>query len=153
MLTHMQGASETLRGTLNQTVDKHFGGNPQAMEKNQAAIEAGLYEIDNRKFYHPNEYRQQRPDDSGPSSDAPPIPDAQYDDPPFNMGNTTGSPSVADGEREQRRSRLGSLFAKSTGRAASQPGADGTTPRTERGKLRKRSSSGPGTPKLGIVGE
>ncbi|UZP39473.1 hypothetical protein NXS19_007289 [Fusarium pseudograminearum] len=150
----IHGAGETLRGTLNSTVDKHFGGTPAAIEKNQAAIEAGRYEIDKGKFYHPNQYRLSRPhEDSGPSSDAPPIPDAQYDDPPFNMGNTTGSPAVIDNDRERRRSRLGSFFGKSTGRASSQPGADPMTPRAERQKLKKRSSSGPGTPKLSVVGE
>jgi len=150
----IHGAGETLRGTLNSSVDRHFGGSSAAIEKNQAAIEAGRYEIEKGKFYHPNQYRLQRPhDDAGPSSDAPPIPDAQYDDPPFNMGNTTGSPPVTDNDRDRRRSRLGSLFGKSTGRASSQPGADGMTPRAERQKLKKRSSSGPGTPKLSVVGE
>ncbi|WKT50268.1 hypothetical protein QSH57_015216 [Fusarium oxysporum f. sp. vasinfectum] len=111
----IHGAGETLRGTLNSSVDKHFGGTPQAIEKNQAAIDAGRYEIDNRTFYHPNEYRLTRPEGSGPSPDRPPIPDAQYDDPPFNMGNTTGSPAVADKEREKRHSRLGSLFERRGG--------------------------------------
>lgn len=154
ILILLQGAGETLRGTLNSSFDRALGAGPAAIERNQATIEQGRYEIDQGKFYHPNQYRLQRPhDDAGPSSDAPPIPDAQYDDPPFNMGNTTGSPPVTDKDRDRRSSRLSSFFGKSSHRAASQPGADGMTPRAERQKLKKRNSSGPGTPKLTVVGE
>jgi hypothetical protein len=31
-----------------------MGANPREMEKNQAALDAGRYEIENRQFYHPS---------------------------------------------------------------------------------------------------
>ncbi|KAK2927188.1 hypothetical protein FoTM2_012362 [Fusarium oxysporum f. sp. vasinfectum] len=92
----IHGAGETLRGTLNSSVDKHFGGTPQAIEKNQAAIDAGRYEIDNRTFYHPNEYRLTRPEGSGPSPTGL----------QFLMLNTTTRPSTWETRQEVLRWRI-----------------------------------------------
>lgn len=57
----VQGAGETLRGTLNSTVERHLGSNQQAVEKSQAAIDAGRYEIENKQFYRPDVMHQTVP--------------------------------------------------------------------------------------------
>ncbi|KAJ3525371.1 hypothetical protein NM208_g11671 [Fusarium decemcellulare] len=124
----IHGAGETLRGTLNSTVDKHFGANPKAMDKNQAAIDAGRYEIENRMFYHPNEYRPQ-----DPVAPVPPVEAAGAD------------------RRESRRSKFGNLFKGSSHGSSS--GDQPASPPPERARLRKRSSSRFSGTGLSVVGE
>jgi hypothetical protein len=133
-----QGAGETLRGTLNSTVDRHFGANPRAMEKNQAAIDAGRYEVENRRFYHPNDVGQTADQHYTTASPQQEVPDS--------AGSGIGWSERASASS----SRLGNFINKATGRPSSRVGADsddGEPPR-ERMKLRKRSSS-----RLSVVGE
>jgi hypothetical protein len=153
LMLFLQGAGETLRGTLNSTVEKHFGANPQAIEANQAAIDAGRYEMDNRRFYHPNDYRQQQENPVHTNgTGAAQLHDAPYDDPSWSMSSGLAGP---DRGRQSRRSKLGSLFTKGIGHSSSQVDSDNPfpAPEPERAKLRKRSSSRLSGSKLGIVRE
>lgn len=133
-----------------------------AMQKNQAAIDAGRYEIENQQFYHPNDYRQQ----PEPPNQQHPMNTSQSHNSPVPRNDGLGSSwNVTSGAEKDRgrqsgRSRFGSLFNKATGGSSSQVGEEDVEPRLvpERAKLRKRSTSGQGNPrhpggKLGIVGE
>ncbi|KAK7942373.1 uncharacterized protein PG986_011486 [Apiospora aurea] len=68
----LHGAGEALRGTFNSTVDRHlpFGNtNADAMEKkNQAAIEAGRYEVAHRRFYRPDDVQHVQQDHGQPGA-------------------------------------------------------------------------------------
>ena len=46
----LQGAGETLRGTLNQALDKHGGGDPAAVEKNNRVVEGGRQEVESGRL-------------------------------------------------------------------------------------------------------
>ena len=135
---------ETLRGTINATVDQRFGANPHAMEKNQAAIEAGRYEREHRQFYHP--------DDVGHSYAQPPSePSSNSTSPEFADYGANGAwssqPAAAQltAAAEPQRNPAGGLrelFNRATARPLSRIDEtdsvdSGTRPR----KLRKRSSS------------
>lgn len=108
-----QGVGETLRGTLNTSVEKHFGANAQAMDENKAALEAGRYEMENRRFYRPRQYRQQN--DDQPTATAP-LHDVACNDqsrkPAAEMNGT-------DGGKTSRLSKLGNLFSKGLGHSSS----------------------------------
>jgi hypothetical protein len=47
----MQGVGETLRGTLNSTMDRKFGhASPETLAKNEQTLAAGRAEIESGKF-------------------------------------------------------------------------------------------------------
>jgi hypothetical protein len=131
----LQGAGETLRGTLNSTVDRHFGHNARAMEKNQEAIDAGRYEIANRRFYHPDDVGQGH--------------EQQYQTSAVSPSQETFSSSDLSGSSGSERpgSRLGNFLNRATGRPGRPVDVIEEEPR-ERAKLKKRSSS-----RLGAVRE
>jgi hypothetical protein len=48
----MQGVGETLRGTLNSSVDRRFGhASPETLAKNEQTLAAGRAEIETGKFH------------------------------------------------------------------------------------------------------
>jgi hypothetical protein len=123
---------ETLRGTLNSSVDKRFSaGSESAQAKNQAAIEAGRFERHNHQFYSP--------DDVG----------RQYGVPASQKGPAPASSewNTHDGGAGEQRTggRLGQFINR-----ASRPlsGGDEYEQEPRPRKLRKRSSS-----RLGVVPE
>lgn len=154
MLTTMKGVGETLRGTLNDSIDRRFGNNPQARDKNQAAIDAGRFEIEQRRFYQPHraedgrqaEDQQERAleqqEHLQPGSAAAPSDAADRA-----SWGTFGAP---DRDAGASSSRLGKLFGKGTP-SSSQGSVDNIAQAEapkERTRLRKRSSS-----VLGVVQE
>ena len=133
----LQGAGETLRGTLNSTVDRtfHTSNYDLAAEKNQAALEAGRYEIENRRLYHP---ANPRDGDTSSQDLAPPIPNAQDNRRMSSNGSERGP------------SRLASWVSKAAGRLPSRVDEEeepAPTPRPT-AKLRKRNSSSSGIPTI-----
>lgn len=48
----IHGAGEALRGTVNSVMDRRLGADQETMKKNEEAIQAGRYEIENRRFLH-----------------------------------------------------------------------------------------------------
>lgn len=124
------------------------------MEKNQAAIDTGRYEIENRRFVHPNDYRQQQQQQNQHyTTTAAPLHGITYDDA---MGSSWDVSGGTDRGRQSSRSKLGNFFNKASGRPSSQgvtetPGDSSLVP--ERAKLRKRSSSLQSGSKLSVVGE
>jgi hypothetical protein len=150
ILTAAKGVGETLRGTLNDTVDRHFGNNQQARDKNQAAIDAGMFEIEQRRLYQP--YRAE--DGRQAEDQQERALEQQQHLQPASAATTAdaadraswGTFGVPDRDSGAS-SRLGKLFGKS----ASQGSADKPVqvePTKERTRLRKRSSSA-----LGVVQE
>lgn len=146
-----KGVGETLRGTLNDSVDRRFGNNQQARDKNQAAIDAGRFEIEQRRFYQPYraedgrqaEDQQQRAleqqEHLQPGSATAPADAADRA-----SWGTFGAPDGDTGVS----SRLGKLFGKAmTSTSQVDSTAQVETPK-ERTRLRKRSSSA-----LGVVQE
>ncbi|KAK8084193.1 hypothetical protein PG997_005464 [Apiospora hydei] len=141
-----QGAGEALRGTFNSTVDRHlpFGNtNAGAMEKkNQAAIEAGRYEVAHRRFYHPDDVQHVQQDHGQPGA-------TNYT-PTGGGGGGGAAAAAAAGPRSQEQQAV-----PATGRGGDdvaqqqQPESVADKEKTRpRARLQKRSSS-----KLGIVGE
>lgn len=114
------------------------------MEKNQAAIDQGRYEIENRRFYHPNEYRQDGQQQHEPRMT------------PNDLGSSWSVSGGAEAGRQSSKGRLGNLFNKATGRLST-AGQVEERPEPaaipERARLRKRSSSRMSASKLSIVGE
>jgi len=107
---------ETLRGTINSTVDQRFGGSAHAADKNQAALDTGRYEREHRQFYH-------HPDDVGqPQYAAPP--------PPSEPSSASTSPEFAD------------YGAASGGGWAAGPGGPGQQPAAGGGADPQRNSAG-----------
>ncbi|KAK7706325.1 hypothetical protein SLS64_007665 [Diaporthe eres] len=147
----LDGVGETLRGTLNDSVDRRFGSSQQAREKNQAAIDAGRFEIEQRRFYQPY-----RPEDGRQAEDQqeraleqqehlqPGSATAPADATDRASWGTFGAPDGDAGVSN----RLGKLFGKTTPSVSQ---VDRPTPvetPKERTRLRKRSSSA-----LGVVQE
>lgn len=146
-----QGVGETLRGTLNDSVDRHFGNSQQARDKNQAAIDAGRFEIEQRRFYQP--YRaedgrqaerqqekaleQQEHLQPGPAA-------APADNGDRASWGTFGTPDKDAGAS----SRLGKLFNKASSSVLQVDKPAQVEQPKERTRLRKRSSSA-----LGVVQE
>lgn len=65
----MQGATEALRGTFNDSIDRRYHGPDDAVHaKNQATIAAGRQQIESQHFTP----RESRP--KPPAADAPPVP-------------------------------------------------------------------------------
>lgn len=152
-LTVVKGVGETLRGTLNDSVDRRFGNNQQARDKNQAAIDAGRFEIEQRRFYQPyraedgrqaedqQERALEQQEHLQPGAAAAPADAADRA-----SWGTFGAPDRDSGAG----SRLGKLFGKSTPPVSQGPvdnPAQVEAPK-ERTRLRKRSSSA-----LGVVQE
>lgn len=147
-----KGVGETLRGTLNDTVDRRFG-NQQARDKNQAAIDAGRFEIEQRRFYQPYraedgrqaEDQQERALEQQEQLQSGSAPDAANAADRASWG-TFGAPDRDAGSS----SKLGKLFSKAAP-LVSRESVDSTAqveiPK-ERTRLRKRSSS-----VLGVVQE
>ncbi len=117
------------------------------MEKNQAAIDAGRYEVENRRFYHPDDLHQEygQPLHAESGYQAPqgvPTPQQQ---------------SVQSGSRvsdmvERAPGRLANWVNKATGRPPSRVEEEvvETQPPRARAKLKKRNSSSSG---LSVVRE
>lgn len=144
----MQGVGETLRGTLNDTVDRRFGNNQQAREKNQAAIDAGRFEIEQRRFYQPyraEDGRQAQDQQERALEQQQHLQSATTtaDGADRASWGTFGAPDRDSGAS----SRLGKLFGKSTAQASVDKPVQVEPPK-ERTRLRKRSSSA-----LGVVQE
>jgi hypothetical protein len=81
-----QGASEALRGTFNDSIDRRFVAPDNAVHaKNQATIAAGRQEIESQHFV-PHEHH--RP----PAADAPPVPPIKtaYQGPPVSGSQVEG---------------------------------------------------------------
>lgn len=146
-----KGVGETLRGTLNDSVDRRFGSSQQARDKNQAAIDAGRFEIEQRRFYQPY-----RPEDGRQAEDQqeraleqqehlqPGYATAPADATDRASWGTFGAPDGDAGVSN----RLGKLFGKTTPSVSQvDKPAQVETPK-ERTRLRKRSSSA-----LGVVQE
>lgn len=154
VLTAFQGVGETLRGTLNDTIDRRFG-NQQAREKNQAAIDAGRFEIEQRRFYQPyraedgrqaedqQERALEQQQQLQPGSATTTTTAAAADAADRASWGTFGSPDRDSGAS----SRLGKLFGKSTAQGLVDKPVQVEPPK-ERTRLRKRSSSA-----LGVVQE
>lgn len=137
------------------------------MEKNQNAIEAGRYEIENRRFYHPDEYthqqqpphhRQQHQQEQHAAGEepTPPLYQVPFDNDMGTRWSVTGGADANERGRQSSRSKLGNLFSKATGKPSSRVGSDGEidpTPVPERARLKKRSSSRLSGSKLSVVGE
>ncbi|KKY36379.1 hypothetical protein UCDDA912_g03639 [Diaporthe ampelina] len=150
----LHGVGETLRGTLNDSVDRRFGSSQQARDKNQAAIDAGRFEIEQRRLYQPY-----RPEDGRQAEDQQERALEQQEH--LQPGSATAPADAADRaswgtfgapDRDAgASSRLGKLFGKGTP-SGSQGSVDSSTAQVEapkeRTRLRKRSSS-----VLGVVQE
>jgi hypothetical protein len=136
----VQGAGETLRGTLNSSVDRRFGANHQTTAKDQAAIETGRYEVENGRFEHWGQSQSSQQ------------PVAQ----PIIAGDETSAssdsygPGSRDGEHASA-GLLGGLIHKAAKRATSGRVPDEFVidqPPKPRSRLKKKSSS-----KLSAVNE
>ncbi|KAF2737288.1 hypothetical protein EJ04DRAFT_510393 [Polyplosphaeria fusca] len=107
----IHGAGETLRGTLNQTVDKRFAKpNATVHEKNQATLDAGRTEIETGRFAH----HQSAPLHAGPP---PPPKDMPYGPGYENMGysahvSSGGTPVGQSAGQGNGKGRLGSFVQK-----------------------------------------
>lgn len=151
MLINAQGVGETLRGTLNDSVDRHFGNNQHARDKNQAAIDAGRYEIEQRRLYQPYRAEDGRQAESQQQR-------ALEQQEHLQSGSGTAPADAADRaswgtfgapDREAgASSRLGKLFGKATASVTQVDKPPQVEAPKERTRLRKRSSSG-----LGVVQE
>lgn len=162
MLFGRQGVGETLRGTLNNTIDRRYG-NQQARDKNEAAINAGRYEIENRHLYRPEddqqaedqqrrawEQHEQLQSSHNLTSQTPAhfmpgtFPHEEHSN--RDSWGTFGAPEKIPGA-----AKLGSFFDKAAVRLGSRDNInveqEPQAPK-ERGRLRKRSSS-----MLGVVQE
>jgi hypothetical protein len=65
-----EGATEALRGTFNDSIDRRYMAPDNAVHaKNQATIAAGRQEIESQHFA-PREHHHRKP----PAADAPPVP-------------------------------------------------------------------------------
>lgn len=151
ILTAVQGVGETLRGTLNDTIDRRFGNNQQAREKNQAAIDAGRFEIEQRRLYQPYraedgrqaEDQQERALEQQQHLQPGSAATTTADGADRASWGTFGAPDRDSGAS----SRLGKLFGKSTTQGSMDKPVQVEPPK-ERTRLRKRSSSA-----LGVVQE
>jgi hypothetical protein len=114
------------------------------MEKNQAAIEAGRYELEKRQFYHPNEYHQREP---RTANHQPPY--AEY------RWNIAGGASETEQEKTSKSgsNRFDNFLNKVADRYAAGDKPAAPEPRPERARLRKRSSSLHRNSTLSAVGE
>lgn len=155
----LHGAGEALRGTVNSVVDRRLGADQETMRKNEAAIQAGRYEIENRRFYREHDVK---PDEVRMQSDALQATELEDTDPTTQReGRGGGSHSSSLGgilSQKVSKSRLGDRlgnFVKVS--SASQPEDSGreqdvhelqAAPVRRPAKLQKRSSS-----MLSVVGE
>lgn len=138
---------ETLRGTVNATVDQRFGNNPQAVEKSRAAIEAGRYEREHRQFYHPDDVGQSYAaappsSESGSHSTSPDFGDYGAGNGWASQPAATTQPGAGGDAQRNSAGGLRELFNRAGGRPLSRIDEtdsleSGSRPR----KLRKRSSS------------
>lgn len=90
-----QGASEALRGTFNDSIDRRFvAANNPVHARNQATIAAGRQEIESQHFA-PREHHH-RP----PAADAPPVPPIKtaYQGPPVSGSQIEGRSHGATGK-------------------------------------------------------
>lgn len=160
LISSTQGAGETLRGTLNSTADRRFG-NQQTMEKNQRTIDAGRYEIENQRFYHPDEHPHEKQPElpnpyQGGGPVTPPLYQVPFDDTAGSSWSVSGGANANERGRQSSRSKLGNFLSKATGRPINLGGADDEaepTPVPQRAKLQKRSSSRLSGSRLSVVGE
>ena len=141
-----QGAGETLRGTLNATVDRRFGHASPAMHaKNEDVINAGRAEIQTGRFAHQHEYWPHLVPGGGNNTDT-------------NSGSSAGESDVGGvGAREggtaqsgwgcawRMGGRLGNLIAKASQEGLESGKGDGVGV----GRQRMEKSSGRG--KLRVV--
>lgn len=148
-----QGVGETLRGTLNDSVDRHFGSNnQQARDKNQAAIDAGRFEIEQRRLYQPYraedgrqaERQQERALEQQEHLQPGSATAAPADNGDRASWGTFGTPDKDTGAS----SRLGKLFNKASSSVLQVDHPAPVEQPKERTRLRKRSSSA-----LGVVQE
>jgi hypothetical protein len=118
------------------------------MEKNQAAIDKGRYEVENMRFFRPNEYWQQD-HESRPYTNEPPYVQGPHNEPPV-----AASSSTVDTGEPSHRSKLANFF-KGSGHSSGQADMNNSSksPPPERARLKKRSSSRLAHARLGAVGE
>ena len=143
----IHGAGETIRGTLNSTVDRHLGADPKAMEKNQAAIETGRFEMENKQFYTPHNYTFEK--DCPPNGEMHEVTDYQQ-----SVGDSAGDKDKPR-SRKGGMSRFSNLLNKPAEPSSTSGGSNNidTRPGVDRARLRKRSSSLQRVSNLSVVGE
>lgn len=125
------------------------------MEKNQAAIDAGRYEMDRRQFFKPEDFDQfqSQPAASGGQQQQ------QQQEGPAGTAHSVNTATEPSAEKASSRQRLGNLFKRTsssgTGIPAVEPEADlqqqqktQPPPQRPRARLQKRSDS-----RLSVVGE
>jgi hypothetical protein len=146
-LTATQGVGETLRGTLNDTVDRRFGNNQQARDKNQAAIDAGRFEIEQRRLYQPyyraEDGRQAEDQQERALEQQHHLQQGSAATAADGADRASWAPFGAADKDAGMGSKLGKLFGKPAGQVPVEVEAP-----KERTRLRKRSSSA-----LGVVQE
>ena len=128
-------------------MDRHFSTDAVAREKDEAAIQAGKYEIQNREFYRENTYRQ-----VGATAVQP--------DMVMEQGPTTGTGTITvcssdmdNGERQSRLGKWGKYFDLGSQSSSSSSTTAQGEPVRPTAKLRKRSTSRMSGSKLSVVGE
>lgn len=118
------------------------------MEKDQAAIDKGRYEVENMRFFRPNEYWQQD-HESRPYTNEAPYVQGPHNEPPIAISSST-----VDMGDQSHRGKLASFF-KGSSLSSGQPlmNNPSKSPPPERARLKKRSSSRLAHARLGAVGE
>ena len=123
------------------------------MEKNQAVIDAGRYEVANRRFYHPDDLQQvqdhaQPGFASEPSGGSAALPTRPEPTKTGGAGSERGLLERASASRLGNFIHIATNRPSSTSRDATQQEAAELEKARPRAKLQKRSSS-----KLSVVGE
>lgn len=150
----IHGAGEALRGTVNSVVDRRLGADQETMKKNEAAIQAGRYEIENCRFYGK---KGEEPPSQGDFGQAPDVyvPGGTH---PASQQDSRKSDNLGESfSNRVAKSRLGDRlgnFAKALGERSDDTGREDVhepqapAPLRRPAKLQKRSSS-----MLSVVGE
>lgn len=148
----IHGAGEALRGTVNSVVDRRLGADQEAMKKNEAAIQVGRYEIENRRFHGRHD------DMTNSHSDAVEAPEIKtYSALPAAQQDGRSSSNIGESFSQRvSKSRFGDRlgnFAKVLGERSEESGREDAyepemAPARRPAKLQKRSNS-----MLSVVGE